>query len=59
MPVAEEPTAAEPLLAPAEGVPPVLATADEVAAANGISASVSGIGSIRKEPAPARRSWIR
>ncbi|MFE3544422.1 HRDC domain-containing protein [Nocardia sp. NPDC059177] len=33
MPVAEEPTAAEPLLAPAEGVPPVLATADEVAAA--------------------------
>ncbi|MEV6223969.1 ribonuclease D [Nocardia fluminea] len=33
MSVAEEPTAAEPLLAPAEGVPPVLATAEEVAAA--------------------------
>ncbi|MFC4374602.1 HRDC domain-containing protein [Nocardia halotolerans] len=33
MSVAEEPTAAEPLLAPAEGVPPVLATAAEVAAA--------------------------
>ncbi|GGK40861.1 ribonuclease D [Nocardia camponoti] len=33
MSVAEEPTAAEPLLAPAEGVPPVLAIAEEVAAA--------------------------
>ncbi|WP_278264112.1 ribonuclease D [Nocardia sp. AG03] len=42
MPVAEEPTAAEPLLAPAEGVPPVLATADEVAAAAAAIAAGTG-----------------
>ncbi|MFC4126792.1 HRDC domain-containing protein [Nocardia rhizosphaerae] len=42
MPVAEEPTAAEPLLAPAEGVPPVLSTADEVAAAAASIAAGTG-----------------
>ncbi|MFB7875155.1 HRDC domain-containing protein [Nocardia sp. NPDC056064] len=42
MPVAEEPTAAEPLLAPAEGVPPVLATAGEVAAAAATIAAGTG-----------------
>lgn len=42
MPVAEEPIAAEPLLAPSEGVPPVLATADEVAEAAAKLATGSG-----------------
>ncbi|MGW5573665.1 HRDC domain-containing protein [Nocardia thailandica] len=42
MPVAEEPIAAEPLLAPAEGVPPVLATAEEVAEAAAKLATGSG-----------------